>query len=65
MLPMSFSVLIEMSKCACYLYTARFVYDQDSVIDAQTTFAQFLEKITPEDKAVLEFYNWEEEIDYI
>ena len=30
----------------------------------QTTFAQFLEKITPEDKAVLEFYNWDEEIEW-
>ena len=47
-----------------YKYTARFGYDPDSVINAQTTFAQFLEKITPEDKAVLELYNWDEEMEW-
>lgn len=64
---LQFSLYAHLSgACAwMYKYEARKKYSPDSVIDAQTTFAQFLEKITPEDKAALEFYKWDEEIDYI
>jgi len=56
---LSFSVYDHLSGVCAWMkkYEAHSSYSPESVLDAHTTFVQFIERISPEDRAVLEFFH--------